>query len=826
MLTLRAQVLLAVLLAVPSSALASHPNLLFGAADLPRLRAQAQGTHQALYSALKSGTDSFLGTRIRASGDVVRSDGSVWYNLGDRRDIGDGLMVFSFIWQIDGGQQYLSLAQNWLSDILSWSTLDVDPTGGQDPHDLVQEQILGAVGFAYDVLYPTLSDAVRARARAVIQQNAADVLAAVAAGIWWLPEWLQNHDWINHAAVGLAALAVEGELPASQTDAWRAFATDSVHRIVAATSGINDGTWHEGISYLGYAYMWQLPYLVALQRVGHEDLTDFPLLHQAGRTAAHGLIPEQPGASILTYGDFFGFAMDLSSLRYAASRHQDGFAQWVANRAAAVAKPNVYAPEALGTLLQFLFFDPSVPEADVTKEPLDWFGDDAQAVIFRSGWDKGGTLFALKSGAYGGRSVWQRTRAKDATVGRLNWGHDHADDNGFYLYGNGTWLAPEAEGYSAEQASFTRFHNALTVDGEGQLGEGPRPKGDEDLAYPWFGSRQGSIPAHGSTAHFAYAQGEGAHLYDPALGLSRWDRHTLFIDRAWVVLRDVVESTKSHSYAWFCHFLEGAAQDGSWIHGKAQNGQALGVAVVAPASWTFGASKQVLPQIDRLNPNGYVWGATVTHPPQANADFLTALVPVAESSWSKRPAVAPLDPSARGAGLSVTDGGRVTAVLFGKLPTDLTQAGGYTLAGLSGVAESAFGKPVRALLVRGTRLEDSSRLLLRHDGAATMLEADGLDGEQVALSGDALQQATLYAPRAKQVTWNQAVVPFTRDGDFVTVNVSGSHASGGGGGGSSGPDPSTPQTPSHGSGCASGPDAGGLALAGLALAWWLRRRRP
>jgi MYXO-CTERM domain-containing protein len=248
------------------------------------------------------------------------------------------------------------------------------------------------------------------------------------------------------------------------------------------------------------------------------------------------------------------------------------------------------------------------------------------------------------------------------------------------------------------------------------------------------------------------------------------------------------------------------------------------VAVVAPASWTFGASRQVLPDIERLNPSGYVWGATVTPAAQANVDFLTALVPVAESSWSKRPAVAPLDPSARDAGLTVTDGARVTAVLFGRLPTDLTRAGGYTLAGLSGVAESASGKPVRALLVRGTRLEDATRPLLRHDGAAIMLEADGLDGEQVALSGDALQQAILYAPRAKQVTWNQAVVPFTRDGDFVTVSVSGSNASGGGGGSGSGP--SVPQTPSHASGCASGLDAGGLALAGLAVAWWLRRRRP
>jgi hypothetical protein len=807
----------------PAVAAPAHPHLLFGAEDVAAFRSRAAGTHKAIYDALKTGTDAFLGTRIRANGDVVRSDGSVWYNLGDRRDIGDSLMVFSFVWQIDGGAQYLDLAQHWLSDVTSWSTLDLDATG-TDPHDLIQEQILAGVGFAYDVLYPTLSDAQRAKIRGVIQRNADEVAAAIHSGIWWNAEPLQNHNWINCAALGLAALAVEGELPASKTDAWRKLATDNVHKVYDATGGIDDGTWHEGTSYLGYGYVWQLPYLAALQRAGHEDLTDFPMLRRAGQAAAHGLIPEQPAASVLTYGDFFGFAMDLASLRFAASRHGDRLAQWVANRVDAATPRNNYAPESVALIMQFLFYDPSVPEADLKGEPLDWSGGDLEAVIFRSGWEAGGTLFAMKSGTYGGRSVWERLAAHDPGVGRLNWGHDHADDNGFYLYGNGTWLAPEAEGYSAEEASFTRFHNAITIDDHGQLGEGARPNGDEDLAYPWFGSRQGSIPFQGSSSHFAYALGDGAKLYDPGLGLKRWDRHTLFLDRKWVVVRDRVEASTSHRFAWFCHFMEGASQDGTWIHGKAQNGQALGVAVVAPASWSFGAAKQTLPYIERLNKNGYVWAATVTAPAQASVSFLTALVPVAESGWSDRPKVTPLTTGAPDLGLYLTEGTRVAAAVFGADPGSDTQAGDYHLVGQAGVAEYQGGIPDRALLVEGSLLEDKDRKLLEQSAPlASMLEAEGLASDTLALSGDTLGTVTVYAPRASRVTWAGREVPFTRDGDLVKVSLSPPWT----GAKSAGTDLQTTGGSSPGiggQGCSSG-SSGALALATLSGLIFARRRR-
>ena len=762
------------LLALPLTAQAApaHPHLLFGASDVARLQAQAQSTHQSIYTALKGGTDSFLGTRIRANADVAKSNGSVWFNLGDRRDIGDSLVVFSFVYVLSGDPKYLTLATNWLTDVTSWSTLDIDPTGGQDPHDLIQEQILAAVAISYDMLYNQLSASLRSRILQVIQQNANEVVALAKAGAWWSREYLQNHNWINSACPGLAALAVEGELDSTTTASWRQYATANVKAIYNATSGITDGTWHEGFGYVGYGYTWQLPYLLALKRAGYEDLTSFPMLRPLGRTFVHQQISEAPTQTILTAGDFFGFGMDVGTLRFAATYYKDGFAQLAADRYVSGGKRNSYVPEAISEVFEYLYYDPTVPQADLSTEPLDWYGSDLQGVVFRSGWGAGSTVFGMKSGTFGGRSVWSRLKAGDTSVGELNFGHDHPDDNGFYLFGNGGWLAPEAEGYGAGNANFTLFHNSLIVDGQSQLGSGTLTKGDAAQSYSWFSYREGSIPFHGSSTDFAFATGNGAHLYDPSLGLNRWDRHVLFLDRKWIVIRDVVEASASHTYSWFSHFFESASQEGSWIHGRGPNGQSLGVAVIAPASWTFATGKQAPQNVGKLNPNGYVYAATVTPTAsQANVSFLTALVPTPEASWSSRPSVNTLDTSAPERGLYFTNGSTTSVALLNRLAADDTHTGGFHLIGQAGVSEYVNGVSHRVLLVKGTLLEGITRRLLQQDGSSAMLEADGLDTQTLALSGDVLKQVTVYAPTATQVTWYGSAVPFTRSGDYVAVQL-------------------------------------------------------
>jgi hypothetical protein len=364
-------------------------------------------------------------------------------------------------------------------------------------------------------------------------------------------------------------------------------------------------------------------------------------------------------------------------------------------------------------------------------------------------------------------------------VGGLNIGHNHADDNGFYLYGNGTWLAPEAAGYyighrdsPLPAANKTVFHNSLLIDEGGQLGEGIRDRGDEVHRYDWAGQRTGIISTFGSSQHFAYTVGDGARLYASGYGLQRWDRHVLFLDRKWIVLRDVIESSASHEYAWLCHFMEGVTREGNWLHGYERDGQALGVAVVAPSDWQLTVTQQSPVNIQRLNPSGSVYSARVKPVVQTNnATFLTALVPVAEANWAGRPTLTPLDEQDPQAGFWLRQDGESVAIaaMFNDDSSDSRSIANFQLDGLTGVAEYDGDQPSRALLVSGRALGDARGALLTQEGGVAMLEADGLSSDVVSISGEGILQPWIYAPYATRVMSNDVELPFARYGEYIQV---------------------------------------------------------
>jgi len=819
--------------AIPALASADHPHLFYGANDLPALRAQAGSTHKTIADGLKGGVADFRGSTVAQSADVRWSDGRT-LSMGDQRDIGNALIVFAFASQLDQDPQSLAVAKGWLLTFAGWGSFDVD---GQK--DLTQAHLLGGVAVAYDMLYPSLSDSERDIVRNALSREADSVMAACNSGLWWANSFSQNHNWIDHAAVGLAALALDGEVDAAKTQAWLSFAVDNAKKANATIDGITDGTWHEGYSYLAYGFQWHLPFLDALRRSGRDDLTQLPILRGIGAARAHMQIAEQPERYVLASGDFTSFMQDegLLALRFAGSRLKDGTAQAAADRwSNGVGGRKTYAPEMNQAVFEFLFYDPSVPAADLSSAPLDWYGADLGAVIFRSGWDKGSTLFALKSGTFGGRSVWSKLAAGQ-DVGALNFSHDHADDNAFYLYANGAWAAPEAEGYyighpdsPGPQANQTSFHNSMLVDGQGQLGSGVRDHGDDGQSYDWFFQREGKIPFHGSTDHFAFATGDGSKLYPSNLGVTQWDRHALFLDRKHVVLFDAVQASQPRTWSWLSHFTGNAWQEGSWIHGQGDNGQALGVAVVAPQNPGISFSNVSPLKANNFDQSGNFSGAEVKSPASAKTAFLTALVPVADANWGSRPTVDPLDQGKPEAGLVLVDGDRRSAAAFSADGSGV-QAGNVTLAGLAGVAETKGGAVDRALLVRGTSIAQDGKELLHADGGVDVLEADGISSDTVWLSGSALKNARVYAPTASKIRWYGQDVQFRRDGDYAVVSLSqaltGQTASGDAGAGAAGTAAAGSAKAGGGCGAAGPGDLAAVAAVLLALYFMSRsRRRP
>jgi hypothetical protein len=775
LLSLRVSALLLVsLLAAP--ALAAHPSLFYSAPEVDALRTRAAGSHNHIYRHLFNGTTQYLNTSIAPTGIITWRATGQTLDLGDRRDIGNSLVVFAFVAQLSTDPRYFDLAKDWLMTVASWGNFDLDGT-----KDLIQSHMLGGVAVAYDILAPRLSATEAATVRASLVQNANALTLASKSGIWWAGEYLQNHNWVNHAAIGLAALAVQGEVPSTTTQPWLDLATLNAQRMKQLLDGISDGTWLEGVGYAYYGYSWHLPFVSALKRLTNVDLGDIGNVKGHAALFARMQIPEQPHHFVLAHGDFYSFSRDygLLTLRYAASRYKDGLAQAVANAWVAGAPTSGYVPNLNQRVFEFFFYDATVAPVSLSSQSLDFYGKDLQAAVFRSGWDKGSTIFAMKNGPIGGWTAynWQTTQTPFRAA--LNFSHVHADDNGFYLYGAGSWLAPEAQGYyighrnsPLPAATQTVFHNALTVDGQGQLGEGVRLSGDEAGSYSWYSGRKGGIPFFGSTKNHGYAIGEGANLYPASMGLRRWDRHALFLDRKWVVIRDVIQATTPHVYGWTCHFMNGATQEGNWLHGIGENGQALGVAVVAPASFGVTVTAQRPVHVGNFNKNGAVYAAEVKPAAAASTVFLAALIQTPEVSWAARPAVNAIDPNFPDAGIRIREGTTTTSLaVFNDAPTQTRKVGSFTLAGLTGVLKYENGIPIRVMLVQGTSLTDTARTLISQATPTGALEADGLTSTVLSLTGTGIARPRIYAPYATQVRWNGQDVSFARDGDFVVVGV-------------------------------------------------------
>ena len=66
------------------------------------------------------------------------------------------------------------------------------------------------VACAYDLLFETLSAADRAAIAARLGTEAERMYEGWS-NAWYVDEYPQNHNWINSAGLGLAALALQGE---------------------------------------------------------------------------------------------------------------------------------------------------------------------------------------------------------------------------------------------------------------------------------------------------------------------------------------------------------------------------------------------------------------------------------------------------------------------------------------------------------------------------------------------------------------------------------------------------------------------------------------
>jgi uncharacterized repeat protein (TIGR01451 family) len=752
-----------------------HPRIFFNDGDIPALISRATTSHFEIWDPIDRYVNAQLGNLPPA---VAPINGSQDFY----RDSGLILPPIALACVISQDPAYCNLGRDYLLTYAGWSQW-----GEQDSRSLGFAHMVMGNAIAYDWLYDQLTTAE--------QQTVANNLAtrtqelyeasnsATYDGLWnnwWALSYMQNHYAVTHGALGLAGLALLGEDARAQT--WIDHASERLQRLEYLLEGIGDGSWHESIPYQSYMMATSLPFMVNLRRLQGVDIIAHNYFNAYTYWRLYNYLPGTT-QHIFTNGDFewaWGNSrMPQHLLRFAAAEYNDPYAEWIASQIAAADGRNRNLDSAAWYVFEFFYYNPAVqPRSPVGNLPLAREFDDFEGVIWRTGWSTNDLVFGLQTGAFGGDYAsstfvagsfpWQQP----CTVTRcsLNTGHDHNDANTFSLYAGGNWLALESIGVGNYETS---FHNTLLMDNQGQY----RPPANNFGEVPAdFDGRNGFIEASYSTANFKFVASDATRRYDIA-DLTDFTRYTLFASPDYFIMVDRVLAGTPHIYDWVVHFEQDMILDGNWLLGNTRNGQALGLQVIGPQPYQTTTGNDGTPYL-RIRPPQ----------PTADAFFVNLLFPTLDPAQATLLNATLVEQSAAGIGVSVdhTDGSGVTdnMILSMQSPGATTSVGNYVFDGsvalMSGV-DPAF--PDRIFVVGGTYLNftggGAARPFVQNLDPGQALEAI-FSGNRVAISGVISTRVRLLAPNAQTVTINGFPASFTRDGQYIILDVPGSVANNGG----------------------------------------------
>lgn len=190
----------------PRTEAGTHPRLFFHAEDLGRLRELAQTSHRELWEPIRQFVDDELPRMTLPESAPISDDLNVY------RGYADALIPLAFTCVIDEQEDDCDTARRYLMTITAWDRWD----RGTE-RDLGFGHTLFASALAYDWLYNGFNASERAELARRISQRAQAMYDASTQRYnaewnnWWANSFLQNHYWINNAALGMAALTLMDE---------------------------------------------------------------------------------------------------------------------------------------------------------------------------------------------------------------------------------------------------------------------------------------------------------------------------------------------------------------------------------------------------------------------------------------------------------------------------------------------------------------------------------------------------------------------------------------------------------------------------------------
>ncbi|HOX03121.1 MAG TPA: DUF4962 domain-containing protein [Candidatus Paceibacterota bacterium] len=584
---------------------AGHPRLFLRPEDLPRLRAVARGECASSFGPLRAEADRLL--RREPTPEPTRRGSARdpllraywWPNREQTLRACQEAEVLAFVYLLTGEERYGAAARRWILHLAAW-----DPDGPTNfrLNCEAAKPLIHRLPRAYDWAWDALSDTDRQTVQKAMLRRVQDawVSGEVQRGVGHLNSPFNSHGNRIWHKLGECGIAFLGEIPEAET--WLDYAVNKFHACYPVWSD-DDGGWHEGVSYwAGYMSkaVWWLQ--VADSALGIDGFKK-PFFAQVGDFPMYVAPPHSPN---IGFGDLSyrpassGWGGFLEYFIREASQRPDGghagYWRWWAQQ---------WGMGQQDGIAGFLY-QANLPPLPSPKAPTDLplskvFHGIGIASLHTTLLDSRDDVhFLFKSSPYGTQS------------------HGHNPHNSFQLNAYGEALLTtcvyrdwHGSPFHYRYAHSTRAHNAVLVNGEGQI---------QHTAAP-----HGRIVDFRAAPGWDYVAGDATGAYSNRL--ERYQRHAVLVRPDLIVIYDDLEARAPATFQFMLHALGPFDLEAAGHRLRVDQPQA-GVIVqyCPPAPLRFRQSDGFEPPPERPFPNQWHLEAATTEPRIA-IGMITVLAP-------------------------------------------------------------------------------------------------------------------------------------------------------------------------------------------------------
>ena len=520
-------------------------NLVF-IGDLHPYKEQLQGTRKKQYHRLLQQADRYMACELPA----VHPQESTTY-------MGVAIMNLALAYRLSDDRKYLDEAKRFIEAVLSyekWGNAHMVNV------DLSASWILFGLSLGYDWLRDILAEDEKTRIFNKIKHHANIMYEykMETYGRGWSTNFYQNHNWINMTGLAAAGYALQEEYP--QAGRYIEQAQANFARVFSLLA--DDGSNYEGVPYWRYGGMWLFVYAHLLKV--QEGIDYFETSSYLKNTFYYRLY--QSAGDLrqqLNFGDSHDRYSGHTPCVYykVAAEYRDGIAQKFGNlvlddflgveAARSKIKPGIL-PEAG---FEFLWYDPSVPEAELTALPVVRYFEDLGLLAIRENWQQDSKVLSIKCGCPGGRKQWINSwkMYREEQIDSLSLSHHHPD-NLSYIFARGSEFLTCEDGYNRN--IMPDNHNVILVDGcytdavnvNDVYTESAWMRLKEAPEYPIESRYQGNVTHFETDGSVVIYKGETAGIYPDKLQMTEVSR-LLFTDQlSFFVFIDVCKSELPHCY--------------------------------------------------------------------------------------------------------------------------------------------------------------------------------------------------------------------------------------------------------------------------------------